>query len=951
MGKIRSFAVLVCILSVASAWGAGFRDEFDRPNGAVGNGWSTQEDGTITVTVVDNEVLISGEQGTDWVRSGLSRSVSGETKVSFDFMAETFNVHLNLGSADSSAYVEIYAWVGGAFQYANSEDGGWPGWVALGGPTTISGEYNTVVVEQNGADFTITLNGEVAGTITNNSFVEIDSILISSDAAAGTAGTLHIDNVQIGEVVTGAAMDPSPASGATDVPRDVALGWTAASEDVTHDVYFGMVLEDVTNATRADALAVLVSQGQNADTYDPDGLLEFGQTYYWRIDEVEAAPDNTITPGEVWSFTVEPFVYEIENVVATASSSEAEAGPENTVNGSGLNANDQHSIEATDMWLTNAAGDQSAWIQYEFDSSYKLYEMQVWNYNVQFEAVLGFGLKNVTVEYSTDGAEWTALGDYEFAQATSRSDYAANTIIDLEGVVAKYVRLTAADNWGGVVMQFGLSEVRFIHKPVFPSDPVPASGESGVDLDVALDWRGGREAATHEVSFSSDRAAVEAGTAPVEAVTETAYEVGSLDLGTIYYWKVAEVNEAASPSVWEGDIWSFSTKEFLTVEDFESYDDVDNRIYDTWIDGWVNGTGSTVGYLDEPFAERSIVYSGWQAMPLEYNNTASPYYSEAERDLGAANWTLSGADALAVHFRGQAATTADTPGNDPAPLYVAIEDGAGRTVVVAHPDPEASVTTEWQTWIIPFSDLGNISLNNVAVFYVGVGDRENPTAGGAGLVFIDDIQVGRVGVADPGSSGLVAHYALEENVEDSSASGHHGTAVGDPVYVPGQVGMGLEFDGTGNQYVDLGTLNPSAATGQLSVSLWAKWNGLSGLYQGLIGKRDTWAADDMMWQIEANVDTGVIYLQREGLDVATTALPEGEWTHVAITCDGTTATVYRSADVAAEAAFTLGTDADAAMVFGASVAGGGNPFNGALDEIRIYDRVLSPFEIRYLANQ
>jgi hypothetical protein len=53
----------------------------------------------------------------------------------------------------------------------------------------------------------------------------------------------------------------------------------------------------------------------------------------------------------------------------------------------------------------------------------------------------------------------------------------------------------------------------------------------------------------------------------------------------------------------------------------------------------------------------------------------------------------------------------------------------------------------------------------------------------------------------------------------------------------------------------------------------------------------------------------------------------------------------------AEAAFSFGTDPGSAMVFGAAVANGGNPFNGALDEIRIYDRALSPFEIRYLAGQ
>jgi len=108
----------------------------------------------------------------------------------------------------------------------------------------------------------------------------------------------------------------------------------------------------------------------------------------------------------------------------------------------------------------------------------------------------------------------------------------------------------------------------------------------------------------------------------------------------------------------------------------------------------------------------------------------------------------------------------------------------------------------------------------------------------------------------------------------------------------------------------------------------------------------------MMWQIEANIDTGIVRLQREGIaDIATAALPIGEWYHVAITFDGAVGKVYMAGDLGAEAAFTFGTDPGSATVFGASVANGGNPFNGALDEIRIYDRVLSPFEIRYLAGE
>ncbi|MDI6448337.1 LamG-like jellyroll fold domain-containing protein [Anaerobaca lacustris] len=957
MSKMKRFTVFVCMLLVANAWGAPFMDDFNRPDGLVGNGWATQTNGTIEILIVDQEVLIAGTQATDWVRCGISRPVSGENKVSFDFLAnDNFNMHVNIASADSSAYLEIYCWPGGPLTHANSVDGGWPGWVEITGAATVAGEYNNVMLEQNGTEITVTLNGTVVGTLTNANFVSIESVLISSDAAAGTTGSLHIDNVKIGDVVTGIATDPRPASDATDIARDVVLGWTPGESAVTHDVYFGTTLAAVEEATRANPMGVLLSQGQTGTTFDPPGGLDYEQTYYWRVDEVNGAPDFAVFTGVVWSFTVEPFVYPIQNIIATASSAEEGAGPQNTINSSGLNAAGQHAIEADDMWLTDMTAPEPAWIQYEFPEVYKLHEMWVWNYNVQFELILGFGLKDVTIEYSVDGVEWTALGDHEFAQATATATYVHNTTIGFDGVAAKYIRLTANSNWGGRMPQFGLSEVRFLYKPVMAREPEPANGQSGVELDVVLDWRGGREAAVHEVYFSADRAAVASGEALVATASASRHAVSGLDLGQIYYWKIDEVNEAAEPSVWAGPIWSFSTKEYITVENFEAYnDDIDagTAIFQTWIDGWENNTGSTVGYLETPFAERRIVFAGSQAMPLEYDNATAPYYSEAERDFGGANWTVSGADTLVVHFRGNAAATDETPGNAPAPVYVALEDRAGRTAVVTHPDPEATVITQWQTWEIPFSSFGGVAMNNVEMMYIGVGNRTNPVAGGSGRIYVDEIGVGRPGVVDPGNSGLVAYYALEGDVEDGSGNGHHGIAVGDPVYVPGQVGSGLHFDGTGAQYVDLGTLNPSAATGQLSVSLWANWDGLSGQYQGLIGKRDPgWSAAEMMWQIEANIDTGIVRFQREGIaDIPTAALPIGEWYHVAVTFDGAVGKVYMAGQLGAEAAFSFGSDPTAAMVFGASVRDGGNPFNGALDEIRFYDRVLSPFEIRYLAGQ
>ncbi len=60
------------------------------------------------------------------------------------------------------------------------------------------------------------------------------------------------------------------------------------------------------DAGRSDPKGVLVGQDQTDAQYDPEGRLEYGQTYYWRVDEVNAAPDSTIFKGMTWSFTVEP---------------------------------------------------------------------------------------------------------------------------------------------------------------------------------------------------------------------------------------------------------------------------------------------------------------------------------------------------------------------------------------------------------------------------------------------------------------------------------------------------------------------------------------------------------------------------------------------------------------------------------------------------------------------
>ncbi len=533
----------------------------------------------------------------------------------------------------------------------------------------------------------------------------------------------------------GPAFDPIPEDEMTDVVRSTALSWSAGPWAATHDVYLGTSFDDVNDASSADPTDVLASEGQEATSYQP-GLLEFNQTYYWRVDEVNAAPDDTIFKGTVWSFTTEPFAYPIQNIVATSNlDSEAESGPEKSVDGSGLNAADEHSTTPADMWLGSPAGEEPMWIQYAFGRPYKLHEIIVWNYNTEFEMILGFGIREITVEYSTDGVDWTSLTDVELAQATAMSTYAANTTIDGGGVEAQYVRFIIHSSYGGMG-QYGLSEVRFMYIPVQARDPEPADGAVDVAVDTELTWRAGREAVTHDIYLGTDAAVVSDETALADATTINLYAPDTLDYGAIYYWKVDEVNEAEAVAIWAGDLWSFSTQEYGLIEGFESYDDDQNRIYDTWIDGWVNKTGSTVGYMTEPFAERKIVHGGKQSLPLAYDNSEAPFYSETSRTWSTAqDLMVGGADSLRLYVRGLADNTPET-------LYVALEDGAGQIVAVPYSDADAVVATDWIGWTIPYSEFDGVDLTNVKVVHIGVGNPDNPQADGAGLIYVDDIGIG-----------------------------------------------------------------------------------------------------------------------------------------------------------------------------------------------------------------
>jgi hypothetical protein len=205
-------------------------------------------------------------------------------------------------------------------------------------------------------------------------------------------------------------------------------------------------------------------------------------------------------------------------------------------------------------------------------------------------------------------------------------------------------------------------------------------------------------------------------------------------------------------------------------------------------------------------------------------------------------------------------------------------------------------------------------------------------------------------MATLGVERKVAHWTLNDlatGYTDASGEGHDADPNGTPIFVAGagaSTGNGVQITPTVG-WASVGTWDPSQYSKQITISLWVRWTGSNGDWQGLLGKRNAWGADTMMWQVEAAQGSGVLDFKNAGSDVSSPVLPTDEWEYVAITFDGTTATIYRNGVPAASGTFAFNNKTDANLMIGASEktdAGVvGFPFNGALDDIQIYNYALS----------
>ncbi|MGB2862292.1 MAG: PA14 domain-containing protein [Sedimentisphaerales bacterium] len=446
------------------------------------------------------------------------------------------------------------------------------------------------------------------------------------------------------------AYDPVPANGAQFIPTDEPLSWTAGFGAKLHYLHFGDDYDTVANATGGSPLAVT--------NFSP-GPLEPEKMYYWRVDEFEAPITNT---GDVWSFTTAKIGGGIrgdyyngmnfENFMLTRTDPEINfnwgdpGGPDPAVGDDSFSCRWTGEVEAayTETYTFYAAADDG---------------VRLWVDGVQ---LVNAWVDQGTTEYS---------GTIDLIAGNSYSIIMEQ--YENGGGATAYLRWSSPSTPKQIIPEAALAP------PVKASSPSPANGAEGTRMEPILRWGEGESAVSHEVYFGTDADAVaNADKSSLEykgtkALGDENFDPGKLAWHTSYYWRIDEVNNLNPDSPWIGNLWSFTTGDFLVIDDIEDYDAGDNQIWYSWIDGLGfgspgtdpynpgNGTGAAVG--DETtasYTEETIVHGGSQSMPLAYDNNKQGYakYSETELTLTAPrDWTEEGVTELSLWFMGYPAST------------------------------------------------------------------------------------------------------------------------------------------------------------------------------------------------------------------------------------------------------------------------------------------------------
>lgn len=208
---------------------------------------------------------------------------------------------------------------------------------------------------------------------------------------------------------------------------------------------------------------------------------------------------------------------------------------------------------------------------------------------------------------------------------------------------------------------------------------------------------------------------------------------------------------------------------------------------------------------------------------------------------------------------------------------------------------------------------------------------------------------------------LIHQYKFDGNLDDAvgDSNGVYVDGYGPLTFIDGHDGTpngAIDFpagDGLGYM-IRVGYFSPSqeGTPNEMTVTFWGLWHGSTGSWQDIINKRDGWSPDQMVWGINQHSATGdVLSVRRNGMNCdSDQGMPEEQWTHVAIAMNNDDCWFYINGVQYYWGFFEYGTKWNAKIVMGSAANDPelwrpGDAYNGALDDVRFYSRVLTEEEI------
>ena len=330
-------------------------------------------------------------------------------------------------------------------------------------------------------------------------------------------------------------------------------------------------------------------------------------------------------------------------------------------------------------------------------------------------------------------------------------------------------------------------------------------------------------------------------------------------------------------------------------------------------------------------------------------------------------------------------------------------------------DLKAEEWHRWDVPFVWFADgnfaavSADIDFSSISSVYLGFGDKSNPVRAGNGTVYFDDLRLGLpickpeygpqadfsgdciVDIADVGKMGeqwlrsdvnfaddlgivvqepcdanLVGHYKLDEGTgtfaEDSSANHYHGTLEitneGGYSWATGHIGAGaVEFSGGRVRVDDDGNAPSLRPLHEVGVSAWIYIRReMSSARCVVKGKNDY-----ETYEIELDGYDHFVFCVRDPCGTRY-ALDDSyvwpyEWVHVAGTYDGNALTSYVNGQIEETKDVNNPTGILSQDLTGFAIGnkpdGDANdtPFEGTIDDVRVYDYALSQAEVAWLATE